>query len=79
MKHIQVKLAGLFIFFSLLFSSFIFFNIYLFLCSCCGFIKYNLGGNKVFKCNKCGVVMDRDINGDRGIFLRALLDGAVCV
>jgi len=45
----------------------------------CWIFKYNLGGNKVFKCNKCGVVMDRDINGAWGIFLRALLDGAVGV
>ena len=29
------------------------------------------------KCQNCGTVMDRDENGARGIFLRALLDGAL--
>jgi putative transposase len=48
-------------------------------CSLCGDIKHNLAGSKVFRCNSCGVVMDRDLNGALGIFLRALLDGAVCM
>ena len=34
----------------------------------------NLGGRKVIKSRKTGLVMDRDYNGARGIFLRALVD-----
>jgi transposase len=45
-------------------------------CSWCGNIQ-NIGGSKLYKCRGCGVVMDRDENGARGIFLRALLDGAL--
>jgi len=33
-----------------------------------------MGGSEMYK---CGTVMDRDENGARGIFLRALLDGAL--
>ena len=39
-------------------------------CSNCGYIKHNLGGNKQFRCNNCFVIMDRDINGAKNIFLR---------
>src|SRR6266498_4523050 len=46
-------------------------------CSHCGYIKRNLGGNKVFRCNRCRLQINRDLNGARGIFLRALLDGAL--
>ena len=31
-----------------------------------------LGGKKVFECDKCGIRIDRDINGARNIFLRQL-------
>jgi len=41
-------------------------------CSACGKIQ-NIGSKKVLKCG-CGTVLDRDINGARGIFLRALGD-----
>ncbi len=41
-------------------------------CSVCGKI-HNIGSKKVMKC-QCGTVLDRDINGARGIFLRALRD-----
>ncbi len=41
-------------------------------CSACGKI-HNIGSKKVMKCT-CGTVLDRDINGARGIFLRALRD-----
>jgi putative transposase len=37
-----------------------------------GEIKYNLGGAKKIKSG--GLTMDRDLNGARGIFLRALVD-----
>jgi len=39
-------------------------------CSCCGNIDYALGGNKLYKCKVCGIVMDRDINGAKNILLK---------
>ena len=39
--------------------------------------RRNLGGNKVFGCDGCGLQINRDLNGARGIFLRALLGGAL--
>ncbi|RHZ86258.1 hypothetical protein Glove_53g6 [Diversispora epigaea] len=39
----------------------------------------NIGGRKVYKCKGCDVVMDRNVNGSRGIFLHALLDGTICM
>ena len=41
-------------------------------CSACGTVQ-NIGSKKTMSCS-CGAVMDRDINGARGIFLRALGD-----
>ena len=46
-------------------------------CSNCGWIKENLGGREVFKCENCKKSIDRDVNGARGIMLRAMLDGAI--
>jgi len=43
-------------------------------CSACGKI-HNIGSNKIMSCS-CGNIMDRDINGARGIFLRALRDNS---
>lgn len=34
----------------------------------------NLGGGRVIKSPSTGLKMDRDLNGARGIFLRALVD-----
>jgi putative transposase len=45
-------------------------------CSWCGKIQ-KIGGSEVYNCKNCRTVMDRDENGARGIFLRALLDGAL--
>jgi IS605 OrfB family transposase len=42
-------------------------------CSACGWVDQHLGGKKVFACRRCGWVVDRDVNGARGIFLRGLL------
>ena len=42
-------------------------------CSNCGYLQ---SVNKIYSCQNCHV-LDRDFNGARGIFLRALLDGAV--
>ncbi|PKY54705.1 hypothetical protein RhiirA4_548356 [Rhizophagus irregularis] len=44
-------------------------------CSWCGNIQ-KIGGLKMYKCKNCDIEID-DINGARGIFLRALLDGAL--
>ena len=46
-------------------------------CSNCGWVKRNLGGAKAWTCSGCGVRHDRDINGARGIYLRALGDTPV--
>ena len=42
-----------------------------------GWINPKLGGKKFFSCRQCGLRIDRDINGARGIFLRGMLDGVV--
>ena len=39
-------------------------------CSDCGFIKHDLGSSKVFKCDSCHVILDRDINAAKNIMLR---------
>ena len=39
-------------------------------CSCCGNVKWNLGGNKVYDCRRCFAVMDRDANAAKNIFIR---------
>lgn len=41
-------------------------------CGRCGFIKDNVGASKVFCCDSCDVEIDRDFNGARNIFLRAI-------
>ncbi len=47
-------------------------------CSGCGSLQ-KIGGSKIYRCRRCGLVIDRDVNGARGIFLQALLDGAICM
>ena len=42
-------------------------------CTGCGTIK-NIGGNKIYKCSKCGLDIDRDINGARNILLKTLTE-----
>lgn len=39
-------------------------------CTSCGVINEKLGGSKVFKCKHCKMVLDRDYNGARNIFLK---------
>ncbi|MEH2371533.1 zinc ribbon domain-containing protein [Nostoc sp.] len=43
-------------------------------CSWTGEIIKNLGGSKTIKSPSTGQKMDRDLNGAREIFLRALVD-----
>lgn len=38
-------------------------------CSYCGNIQ-NIGSKKIMKCKHCGISVDRDLNGARGIFLK---------
>lgn len=39
-------------------------------CGSCGHLNNSLGGSKIFKCNNCKIVIDRDYNGSRNILLR---------
>lgn len=48
-------------------------------CSMCGWIDEKLSGKEIFKCRNCIKNIDRDVNGARGIYLRALLDGALFI
>ena len=41
-------------------------------CGRCGWFHQRLGGNKTFKCQSCGLCIDRDVNGARNIMLRHL-------
>lgn len=41
-------------------------------CGRCGEIKEDLKGDKVFKCESCGLKIDRDINGARNIMIRVI-------
>lgn len=41
-------------------------------CTRCGSINSTLGSKKVYKCNECNLIIDRDFNGARNILLRAL-------
>lgn len=40
------------------------------MCSVCGEIDDKLGGKKIYKCVNCKSVMDRDVNGCRGIYIK---------
>jgi putative transposase len=39
-------------------------------CTRCGNIKHDLGCNKIYKCEKCNIIIDRDISAARNIMLR---------
>jgi putative transposase len=39
-------------------------------CGCCGSINIKLGGSKVFRCRDCKMILDRDVNGARNIWLK---------
>jgi putative transposase len=38
-------------------------------CSCCGKLN-NCGSSKIYKCESCSLIMDRDVNGARNIFIK---------
>lgn len=42
-------------------------------CSNCGNPKEDLGTNKKYECQSCGLRIDRDMNGARNILLRPLM------
>ncbi len=42
------------------------------MCSKCGKIKEDLEGSNKYECNKCKIKMDRDINGARNIYIKAI-------
>jgi len=39
-------------------------------CSQCGYYKHNLGGNKLFICDECDLIINRDFNGARNIYVK---------
>ena len=39
-------------------------------CGVCGTIN-NVGSKEVFTCSKCNLVIDRDINGTRNIYIKS--------
>ena len=41
------------------------------ICSYCGYYDKKLGGKTVYNCKSCKKVIDRDINGCRGIFIKS--------
>lgn len=43
-------------------------------CGRCGQMNNTLGGKKIFKCNECGLRVDRDVNGARNILLKFLTE-----
>ena len=42
-------------------------------CTCCGELNESLGASEVFACDACGLVIDRDVNGARNVYLRFLV------
>ena len=41
-------------------------------CTSCGYLKSNLGSNKIYECSKYKLYTDRDYNGCRNIFLNCI-------
>lgn len=41
-------------------------------CSDCGYKKEDVGSNKTYKCDVCSMILDRDVNSGRNIFLKSL-------
>jgi len=43
-------------------------------CTCCGNLKNDLGSSKIYNCNVCNTIIDRDINGARNILLKFITE-----
>lgn len=43
------------------------------MCSLCGSISETLGSKKIYNCNNCKSIMDRDINGARNIYIKSII------
>ena len=43
------------------------------MCSNCGNVDKDLGSNKIYDCKKCKTIMDRDVNGARNIYIKAIV------
>ncbi len=41
-------------------------------CTKCGYLKNDLGSSKIYKCNSCNTIIDRDYGGARNIFLKTM-------
>lgn len=48
------------------------------ICSVCGYQKNDLGLTRVFECNNCKTIIDRDVNGARNIYIKAFLESNKC-
>ena len=46
-------------------------------CGACGHLHQRLGGNKIFRCPVCHLVVDRDVNGARNILIKHLSQSGV--
>lgn len=42
-------------------------------CSNCGYFKKDLGSNKIYNCNRCGMKLDRDINASKNIYMISII------
>jgi len=42
------------------------------ICSSCGSYKEDLGGSKIYYCDKCNISMERDVNGSRNIYIKSI-------
>ena len=42
-------------------------------CSNCGNYKNDLGKAKIYNCTHCNMIIDRDINGSRNIYIKSLI------
>jgi IS605 OrfB family transposase len=42
-------------------------------CSSCGNFKKDLGSNKTYICTKCGLVIDRDMNAAKNIYVKSII------
>ena len=42
------------------------------ICSSCGSYKEDLGGSKIYYCDKCNISIERDVNGSRNIYIKSI-------